>query len=558
MSSSELGCLVIGYNDLPFDQHVARVSARGEDFPDYRIFMRDHLVVEGRPQPYMDVINTYVNASGRHPGIDSYYHIGEVPNLAAVYLANFLRRHGESAEFVSLFGAERNRVQALICDREPRVVAITTTFYQVPTPVAEIVQFVRELSSECTIVVGGPLIDNFATDLDGESLLDMLDWMGADVYVRESQGETTLLRIVEAVTNGQPLSSVANCYLPDGNTFSFTYAAPENNCLDQCTIDWRIFDHAELGATVQTRTARSCAFRCSFCDFPARAGALALASVDAVERELEQLAACDVSHLVFVDDTFNVPRKRFKELLRMMIRRDFGFRWYSFFRCTSSLDDETFDLMADSGCGGVFLGIESAHDHVLSNMDKSATVAEYRRGLDQLHQRDIVTFASFIVGFPGESDESIRSLIHFLNDSCPTFYRAEPFWYHHRSPIHRRALEFGLSGQAYNWRHSTMDIDGACDALDMVFDEVGGSHWIPSYNQDFWALPYLLGKGFTTSQLVSFHAAAQDVMRQNARPESAEAVKARATLKAVLDNVVLSPPRFRNPAGPTITTARTT
>jgi len=38
--------------------------------------------------------------------------------------------------------------------------------------------------------------------------------------------------------------------------------------------------------------------------------------------------------------------------------RYYGFNWFSYFRCSNS-DEEAIDLMARSGCKGVFLGIES-------------------------------------------------------------------------------------------------------------------------------------------------------------------------------------------------------
>src|SRR5580692_8915848 len=76
---------------------------------------------------------------------------------------------------------------------------------------------------------------------------------------------------------------------------------------------------------------------------------------------------------VFVDDTFNVPLPRFKKLLRMMIDKAWGFEWISFFRC-SNADEEAFDLMARSGCIGVFLGIESGDQTILEYMDKHAKV----------------------------------------------------------------------------------------------------------------------------------------------------------------------------------------
>ena len=96
-----------------------------------------------------------------------------------------------------------------------------------------------------------------------------------------------------------------------------------------------------------------------------------------VEKELQQIQErSNVRNLVFIDDTFNVPADRFKEILRMMIRNQFTFRWYSYLRC-NIMDEELCDLMARSNCGGVFLGIESGDPDVLKIMKKVATPEQY-------------------------------------------------------------------------------------------------------------------------------------------------------------------------------------
>ncbi|MEU2388978.1 PhpK family radical SAM P-methyltransferase [Streptomyces sp. NPDC012461] len=542
--SDRIDCLVIGYNDVDFAEYEGRVMSRSPDFPDRRIFMRDHLLLGDQRLPYMDVINSLANRA-RAGADENYYHVGEVPNLAAVYLTNFLIQHGFSAEFVSLFAPERDRVARLLDQRDPRAVAITTTFYLTPAPVIEIVRFIRARHPETTIVVGGPLVDNLTTESDPETLADMFDLMDADVYVRESQGEATLARVVEAVRNGRALDSTPNLYVRHGGDFAFTGLQRENNSLNETAIDWNLFTDLELGATVQTRTARSCAFNCSFCDFPARAGALALADIKTVEKELRVLSERGIRNLVFIDDTFNVPPKRFTELLRMMDRNDFEFNWYSFFRCSSTRDDETFDLMARTGCRAVFLGIESASDSVLKQMNKSASSARYRYGIEQLKARGIMTFASFVVGFPGENEETVQETIDFLNSAAPTFYRAEPWWYNHRSPIHQRAGELELSGQGYDWRHQTMDIHSACDARDAIFDGVTTSKWIPSYNFDFWALPYLEGKGFSLNDhALAFHTVAEQVMRWNDQPGHQEAAASVNELSRLFKGIDLAPAKY--------------
>src|SRR5205085_10332281 len=184
----------------------------------------------------------------------------------------------------------------------------------------------------------------------------------------------------------------------------------EDNDMDENSVDWSRFEREFYTPGVQIRTARSCAFSCSFCKYPAMAGRLNLTSLPVVERELRMLNDAGVKHLVFIDDTFNVPLPRFKDLCRLMIDNKFDFEWYSFFRCSNS-DDQAFDLMYKSRCKGVFLGIESGDPTVLVNMNKFAKVDRYKYGIRMLKERGITTFASIIVGFPGESEETVKNTL---------------------------------------------------------------------------------------------------------------------------------------------------
>lgn len=545
---STLDCVVIGYNDPPLAFHERRIMAQEETAPERRVFMREHLLVDGVRRAPMDVVNHYAGRSAA-VGPDPYYHLGEVPNLAAVYLTSHLRRNGFRAEYVSLFRAELAHLAELL-ERRPLAVAVTTTFYLIPWPVYEICRFVAERSPETRIVVGGPLIDNLAADLTPEALRDVLDWMGADVYVRESQGEATLAAIVGALRAGGDLAAVPNVYTRTEQGFRFTRTRPENNDLDACAVDWGVCSSDALSVTAQTRTARSCAFKCSFCDFPVRAGSLSTMSVEAVERELRQLARRGVRNVVFVDDTFNVPIGRFKEVCRMMIRNDFGFEWFSFFRCSAARDEEIYDLMRRSGCRAVFLGIESGDDDVLRNMVKSSHGDQYRFGIERLHERGIATFASFICGFPGETERSVQNTVDFVNRTRPTFYRAELWFYNHRSPVHREAATYGLTGRGYEWEHATMDAHQAADAADLLFREITGSVWMPGHNYDFWAVPYLLGKGMTMPQIVQLHTIVAELIPFNTHPprdDAAIALRERRTrdLAALFDQVRMDPPRYR-------------
>ena len=540
-----LDCLVVGYHELDFLLHEQMALSKGQQSAEYGIFQRDHLLVDGHRLPYLDAISYFVNNSERRRGGvgDHWYHITEVPNLAAVYLTSYLRKRGLGAEFVSFLSGDQARFQDLLILERPLAVAVTTTFYLTPLPVIDICSRIRQLQPGAVIIVGGPLINNLVSDLNPDQLHRAFQEMDADVYVRESQGEAALAELVRRLASGHDLRPVPNCYVRQGERYLFTPGPAEDNPLNDNAVDWDLFHDEEMGETVQMRTARSCAFKCSFCDYPVRAGGLSLADLEVVRKELAQLAARGVRNVVFIDDTFNVPESRFRELCRMMIEQRFGLSWFSYCRCSNVRGEDTFDLMAESGCRGVFLGIESADDGVLRNMSKRASADQYRRGIEQLNRRGILSFASFITGFPGERDGSIERAIDLLNDCAPTFYRAEPFWYNPRAPVAREAERFGLRGQGYNWSHDTMDVSEARRAVDRIFDEVTESVWMPMYMFDFWALPYLLGKGMTAEEIRSFLRSAQFTLPGAGRlPVDAAG---HSELQTLADNLNLEPARFR-------------
>ncbi len=477
-----IDCCVVGHFDAGFSEHERAVGARGENSGEFRTLRLNCLEFRGRKRSFLDVLNHL-------RGED--HHWTEMPQLGPICIADHLTKQGLKAVPVGTHASQLDRLEA--CVSEARCVALTTTLYMTPLPASEAVDRVRQINPDAYVVLGGPLIYNLHQDLDPESFLMVAEDMGADAYVVSRSGEATLARLVAAYRDGSDPRAVPNCLVKTANGYVET--GRSRIMEDMSPIDWARFASSLSDATAQLRTARSCAFSCSFCDYPIRAGPLTLAKLEDVEAEFEALHRCGVRQLVFVDDTFNVPIRRFEDILRMMIRRGFGFSWYAYFRCSNVRSEETFRLMAESGCVAVFLGIESASRDVLLTMDKKAAPENYAAGIQNLRANGIAVFASFIVGFPGETDETVEETIEFINANRPTFVRAEPWFYNRRSPIHGRAAEFGLKGSGYRWSHRTMDWEAACTATDRIFASVEGSTWMPMYDMDFWILPYLAGKG---------------------------------------------------------------
>jgi p-methyltransferase len=180
----------------------------------------------------------------------------------------------------------------------------------------------------------------------------------------------------------------------------------------------------------------------------------------------------------------------------MMIRKQYNFNWFSYFRCSNS-DEEAIQLMAESGCKGVFLGIESGSPTILKNMNKAATIEKYTQGIEWLRQYGIMTFGSFIVGFPGETAATVQETIDFIKETKPDYYRAQMWYCEPGTPIQNERETYDINGEGFVWNHATMDSLEAMDHIDKMFLSITESLWLPQWSFDFWTIPYLIGKDFS-------------------------------------------------------------
>jgi radical SAM PhpK family P-methyltransferase len=498
---SQLDCVVVGYYEQPLDGLLDSSRQMRDHSGGYKHLLANTVPFQGKRVRYPELLNFGLQgATGRSSG----YHVGRLPNLGACILTSVLRKKGFDAALVNFFNHDRESFRELLAS-SPRAVALTTTFYFEPSPIAFLVNFIREHSPETQIIVGGPHIYHLGSDFPEAIQNQMLSEMGADIYVHDSQGELTLSRICAALREpGQDLSGVPNLiYTRDNRTFQRTPREPENNDMDEVAIDWSHFSSDLLVPSVQLRTARSCAYKCAFCRYPVLAGDLNLMSLEAVERQFTYLKENGVTHLLFIDDTFNIPKNRFKDLCRMMIDRKFDFKWFSYFRCANA-DDEVFDLAARSGCTGVFLGIESGDNRMLKEMHKTATIEKYQYGLTKLREHGIFSYASFILGFPGETEESVENTLSFIDQARPSYYCLESYFHDKKVPIAARAEEFGLTGSSYAWKHDTMDWRRASELVTQGYRRIGGSIPVPLYCFDLWTIGYLMGQGLSREAIEKF------------------------------------------------------
>ena len=495
---ADYDCLLIGHNELDFEQYYNilqnMASSIGRDHVAFTDMQLNHVMHGGKPYQATDIL-THLYNEGRAPAEQRIFYNGDCLWTAISYLGTYLSRLGYSFDYVNLFHLEKDLLKRKLKANNYTVIALTGTMYVFEQNIWEVVQFIRRHSPKSRIVAGGPYISKQAEDREPEYLKPLFRYLGADFYCYAREGEQTLVKLIDVLKSGGDVGTVHNLAYKQGRDFVVTPRLREVNPLADNMVDYSLFaDAYAKSGWANIRVSDGCPYACGFCAFPEHGNQkYEIMAIDRIQREFDAIKASGaISHIFFVDATLNVPRGQFKEMLRMMIRNRYGFKWHCFFRCDQA-DEETIDLMREAGCEGVFLGLESANETVLHNMDKGAHKKDFRRTMPWFKRAGIRQMVSVQVGFPGETYDTFRETMEFVEEIQPDYTRIQIWFCDVTTPVWRKREQFKLTGKGYGWSHYTMDAETAVDLVVKSFMSLRNVTWVPDpgYN---WVSFYMMQK----------------------------------------------------------------
>lgn len=495
----KLDCLILGHLELGTNNIYTALKDGGVNSGSYRDFNLGFVTIDGENYSLSELYNAELNKNAIEEGLMKN---SNTFNAAISYLGTYFDRRGLNFDYITSVDLEKERLAELLVNYDITAICLLTTLYVTPDPIVEIVNFIRSLNKDVKIVVGGPFISTMCRTHDDDYIAYVAEYiLKADYYVNSSQGEKALVEIIQALNNNESIDHINNLFYIKGGELVKNEKKVEQNSLVENMVDWSLFksDDKEY---VNLRTAISCPFTCAFCGFPENAGKYQTVTPEMVIEELKQLKEYNPSlkSIYFIDDTFNVPKARFKDLLKLMIKHNLNLSWHSYYRCQFA-DQESIELMQESGCEGVFLGIESGSDKILANMNKGSKVRHYERGIEQLKEAGITTFGAFITGFPGETEETVRETVQFIENSGLDFFRTQMWFCEHITPIWRQREKYDIEGEGFNWIHSTMDSKTAANYVEEVFCEVKNVTWLPQHDFDFENVWRLVHSGMEVEQV---------------------------------------------------------
>jgi radical SAM superfamily enzyme YgiQ (UPF0313 family) len=159
------------------------------------------------------------------------------------------------------------------------------------------------------------------------------------------------------------------------------------------------------------QTSRGCPHGCDFCSVTNFFGkTYRYRPVKDVIKEVEALPG---NYLVFVDDNIAGNRRYAKELFTAL--KPLKKRWGSQSSLSLANDPELLKLAADSGCGGMFVGIETLSQDNLQGVNKGFNrVSSYNDLIQRFHDNGIMLNAGIMFGFDNDDESVFEKTVNFL------------------------------------------------------------------------------------------------------------------------------------------------
>jgi len=343
----------------------------------------------------------------------------EAPSLTEVVLTSLLHEAGipyEVATYTDLFSDERRMEKIL---SRTSCVFASSTFLR---DLSELEPVVRRLKRKHNrVVVGGALAGSLCNHWEGSPEVDVL----AIGY-----GELLVPSLVDWIKSDyKELSKPEFGRIEKKRDTLFLYSGvPKSLNLDFLpTPNWKLSerDHGRDYKMIYYESVRGCPYRCAFCNYPylfddTKFRMKSAAKVaDDWQQYVDELG---VEYITCLDSLFTMPKPRLVEFCNLLIERGIKVKWICYARADDLCDEKVVQLMRRAGALQVQIGIESGDEGQLANMNKKVNVEKNLQALRNCRKHGLTSVISLIVGFPGETRESIENTYQFLKEGKPDFH----------------------------------------------------------------------------------------------------------------------------------------
>jgi len=356
------------------------------------------------------------------------------PPLGIAYLASMLEKNGFSCSIIDADVLKIVPEKVLMSiDNDVKLIGFYVNSFTYSS-VKRTCELCRLERPGATVILGGPL-----ASAAPEMLLSEVPCHG---LVR-GEGEYAIVRMMQNIATGKPVfdSAVSGAayYEPGSRKIIMN---PVERVVNLDELPFPAYHLLPPLSTYKSRsrktpigaiiTSRGCAHECVFCSKDIFQRKVTFRSPSNVLKEIDFLVGkYGIRQVDILDDNFAMKRSHVEAILDGMIEKNYnlvvnlqlGIR-------AEILDESLLVKMRKAGIFKLAFGIESADPEVLRICRKHLRLDTVEQAVRLAKKHGFVVYGFFIIGLPGETEESFRKTLDFakrLDFDVANFAMAIPF-----------------------------------------------------------------------------------------------------------------------------------
>jgi anaerobic magnesium-protoporphyrin IX monomethyl ester cyclase len=349
------------------------------------------------------------------------------PPLGVCYLKSYLEKNGHDTKVFHQVDESNSKLIKEVLEYGPNLIGFSVMSCVFDEGV-KLAQGIKLLKKSIKIVFGGEHVTgSFAEDQRYEKgfFKKACARKGIDYFI-PFEGEKPLLNLVEGIERKIADKKIKGILFNNNGKWEFSGQVPRIMDLDElpapnrddlpydkyCSVD-------EENDLEYMHTGRGCRFRCSYCATPISSpGKVVANSAKRVLDEMEdRYKNHGRTHFFFADELFTFDPKRVEEICKGIKNR--GMKGKIKYRVFARVDDVSkgkvdLKMLKESGCNGLFFGIESMNAETLNKLRKGTTPEMIEDAINKTYDSDIPIWGSIMLGYPWEDEKQLQESLDRL------------------------------------------------------------------------------------------------------------------------------------------------
>ncbi len=342
----------------------------------------------------------------------TYYakHTSVMP-LGSLSIASYLQNNGHE---VKVCDREVDGVGTLkIGSFSPDIVGIATPSFE---GFPDAVKISKKFKKQNIPVVWGGQAPSLVPDLALKS--------GVVDYVVIGEGEFAFLELINALTHNLSLHDVDGLAFLKSGEIVINNGREFADLADLPIIDFGLLNPEKyfvpyIGCErmLHIYASKGCPHQCTYCYCMClHKGVWRPRPFDDILSEIRYLIeAHGLDGVCFTDDLFGPSQKHVNEICDRIIDSELKFAWGCNMRA-DNCEKEELQKMYDAGCRWILFGIESGSQTRQKSIKKSIKLDVAQETVKHCREIGIYTTATFIIGFPDETQEETMQTIQYMRE----------------------------------------------------------------------------------------------------------------------------------------------